>query len=279
MFHRALSLVPILLLSILACAPPARLAGGQRVDTVRVIVYNMHAGKDAGGVDNLEGIVALIRATRADLVLLQEVDQGTRRSGVVDQPAVLAARTGFHVAFGSALDYDGGKYGVATLSRWPIAFDTLYRLPVDPPQERSGGSREPRGLLRADIASPYGTIAVFNTHIDASREDAWRQQEARVIVSTVVRTRQSRPLLLLGGDMNSTPESAVQHIIRRPGLRDAFAECGRGLGLTYPSDSAVKRIDYLYLSGAMQCTRADVPATSVSDHLPLVVAVTIPRSR
>jgi endonuclease/exonuclease/phosphatase family metal-dependent hydrolase len=251
----------------------------QSVDTVRVIVYNMHAGKDAGGVDNLEGIVALIRETRADLILLQEVDQGTRRSGVVDQPAVLAARSSFHVAFGSALDYDGGKYGVATLSRWPIAFDTLYRLPVDPPQERAGGSREPRGLLRADITSPYGTIAVFNTHIDASREDTWRQQEARVIVSTVVVARQSRPLVLLGGDMNSTPESAVQQIVREPGLRDAFAECGRGAGLTYPSDSAVKRIDYLYLSGAMQCTRAEVPATRVSDHLPLVVTVTIPRSR
>jgi endonuclease/exonuclease/phosphatase family metal-dependent hydrolase len=272
--------VPVtgLLLSALGCAPPPRLADVQPVDTVRVIVYNMHAGKERTGLDNLDGIVALIRETRADLVLLQEVDQGTRRSGVVDQPAVLAARSGFHVAFGSALDYDGGKYGVATLSRWPIAFDTLYRLPVDPPQERAGGSREPRGLLRADVASPYGTIAVFNTHIDASGVDTWRRQEAHVIVSTVVAARQARPLLLIGGDMNSTPESAVQQIIRQPGLRDAFAECGRGSGLTYPSDSTVKRIDYLYLSGAMRCTRAEVQATRVSDHRPLVVDVTIPRS-
>ena len=276
--RHALSLASVLLLSIPACLPPARSVDVQRVDTVRVIVYNMHAGKDAAGVDNLEGIVALIRETRPDIVFLQEVDQGTRRSGDVDQPAVLAARTGYHVAFGSALDYDGGKYGVATLSRWPIAFDTLSRLPVDPPQERAGGSREPRGLLQADIASPHGTIAAFNTHIDASREDTWRQQEARVIVSTIVAARRSRPLILLGGDMNSTPESVVQQIIREPGLRDAFAECGRGAGLTYPSDSAVKRIDYLYLSGTMRCTRADVPATRVSDHRPLIVDVTVPRT-
>jgi endonuclease/exonuclease/phosphatase family metal-dependent hydrolase len=245
-------------------------------DTVRVVVYNIHAGKDALSIDNLQRIVDFVRDARADIVLLQEVDQRTRRSGGVDQPAILAARSGLHVAFGSALDYDGGKYGVATLSRWPITFDTLYRLPVDPPQERAGGSREPRGMLRADIASPYGVMIVFNTHIDASREDTWRRQEAAVIVSTVTATRATQPLVLLGGDMNSTPESAVQALVRGAALRDAFAECGRGNGLTFPSDSAVKRIDYLYLTGAARCARAEVAATRASDHRPLVVDVLLP---
>ena len=275
---RAFPLVVVLLSSAFGCASRARSAEDlQRADTVRVLVYNIHAGKDAAGVANLDGVVALIRETHADIVLLQEVDQLTRRSGLVDQPAVLATRSGFHVAFGSALDYDGGKYGVATVSRWPIAFDTLYRLPVDPPQDRAGGSREPRGLLRANIRSPFGTIVVFNTHIDASREDTWRRQEAQVIVSVVRTARQSYPLVLLGGDLNSTPESAVQEIVRKSGLRDAFAECGRGEGLTYPADSAVKRIDYLYLTGALRCARAEVPETRVSDHRPLVVEVLIPR--
>ncbi len=277
---RALVVVVALLCSATSCVSRTRSeADLQRADTIRVLVYNIHAGKDARGVENLQGVVALIRETRADVVLLQEVDRGTRRSGVVDQPAVLAVGSGFHVAFGSALDYDGGKYGVATLSRWPITFDTLYRLPVDPPQERAGGSREPRGLLRVDVRSPYGTMTVFNTHIDASREDTWRQQEARVIVATVSAARSARPLVLLGGDMNSTPESAVQQILREPGLRDAFTECGRGTGLTYPADSAVKRIDYLYLSGAMRCARAEVPVTVVSDHRPLIVEVLVPRNQ
>ena len=270
-------LLAVFLLSSSGCAPRTWSAEElQRADTVRVLVYNIHAGKDAAGVPNLDGVIALIRETRADIVFLQEVDQLTRRSGLVDQPAVLATGSGLHAAFGSALDYDGGKYGVATLSRWPIAFDTLYHLPVDPPQERAGGSREPRGLLRADIRSPFGTMAVFNTHIDASREDTWRRQEAQVIASIVGAARGSLPLVLLGGDLNSTPESAVQEILRRPGLRDAFAECGRGTGLTYPADSAVKRIDYLYLTGALRCARADVPQTRVSDHRPLIVDVLIP---
>jgi endonuclease/exonuclease/phosphatase family metal-dependent hydrolase len=123
-----------------ACGGLPRPGTSSAERSVRVLVYNIHAGKDAAGVDNLAGVAALVRETRADLVLLQEVDQGTRRSGNVDQPAVLAERTGFHVAFGSALDYDGGEYGVAMLSRWPIVSDTLIHLPVEPPQQRAGGS-------------------------------------------------------------------------------------------------------------------------------------------
>nr|MDQ3389574.1 hypothetical protein [Gemmatimonadota bacterium] len=114
---------------------------------VRVLIYNMHAGKDAGGVNNLERMATVVRETGADLVLLQEVDRGTLRSGGVDQPATLARLTGLHAAFGSTLDYQGGEYGIALLSRWPILSDTLLSLPVEPPQERAGGSREPRGML------------------------------------------------------------------------------------------------------------------------------------
>lgn len=261
------------------CAAARQPAVTASARVVRVMVYNIHAGKDAAGVDNLAGVAALVRETNADLVLLQEVDQGTRRSGNTDQPAVLAERTGFHVAFGSALDYDGGKYGVAILSRWPIASDTLFHLPVDPPQARAGGSHEPRGALRAEIVSPHGRITVFTTHIDASAEDHWRRQEARIVGTLVATARRSNPLVLLGGDLNSTPESAVQQELRATGLRDAHAECGRGEGLTYPADSAVKRIDYLYLTGAIRCVTAEVLVTRVSDHRPVIIEVIIPNER
>ncbi|MEO7823076.1 MAG: endonuclease/exonuclease/phosphatase family protein, partial [Gemmatimonadaceae bacterium] len=124
-----------LALTGLACASlPSRDKGPQ----VRVLVYNIHAGKDAKGVDNLARVAEIVRSTGADIALLQEVDRGTTRSGKVDQLAVLSRLTGFHAAFGKTLDYQGGDYGIAVLSRWPINRDSLIRLPVDPPQERSG---------------------------------------------------------------------------------------------------------------------------------------------
>lgn len=241
---------------------------------IRVLVYNIHAGRDAAGMDNLDGVAELARTTGADIVLLQEVDKGTRRSGRVDQPGELAARTGFHVAFGSALDYDDGKYGVAVLSRWPIVADTLVHLPVTPPQARAGGSHEPRGALRVIIAAPGGRLAIINTHLDPSGDDRWRRQEADSIVSLARQLQRSETMVIVGGDFNSTPESAVQISVRAGGLRDAWLECAAGDGFTYPDAVPVKRIDYLYITGSSRCTSARVVDTRVSDHRPLLVDLT-----
>jgi endonuclease/exonuclease/phosphatase family metal-dependent hydrolase len=235
-----------------------------------VLVYNIHAGKDAAGVDNLERVSAVVREARADVVLLQEVDRGTRRSGQTDQPDVLGRRTGYRAAFGKTLDYDGGEYGIAVLSRWPITRHVLEHLPVEPPQERAGGSYEPRGALRVTVAAPDGSLEIVNTHLDASREDHYRRQEVTTILSIA---RAGGPRLLVGGDFNSTPESEVQAQVRSGGLRDAWAECGRGNGLTYPADVPVKRIDYLYLTGGATCTEATVIETTASDHRPVLVTV------
>jgi endonuclease/exonuclease/phosphatase family metal-dependent hydrolase len=237
-----------------------------------VLVYNIHAGKDAGGIDNIARVAEVVRGSGADLVLLQEVDRNTQRSGGVDQPATLSRLTSFPAAFGKTLDYQGGDYGIAILSRWPIVTETLVRLPVEPPQDRSG-RYEPRGALRVSIASPWGTMAVVNTHIDASGDDRWRRQEIRTVIAIADSIRSRGTLLLVGGDFNSTPESAVQQTARAAGLRDAWMECGAGPALTYPADSAVKRIDYLYLSGTTRCDHAEVLSSQASDHRPVLVRV------
>ena len=268
-----------LCLTLSACIKAKVARPGSTDRSVRVLVYNIHAGKDAKGVDNLARVASLVTSSGADIVLLQEVDQGTRRSGNVDQPAALARLTGFHVAFGSALDFDGGKYGVALLSRWPIVRDTLFHLPVTPMQERSGGSHEPRGALRALVARPDGPLTIINTHLDASGNDHWRRQEADSIASLVAQTLRAEQRVIVGGDFNSTPESAVQMGLRRSGLRDSWAECASGDGFTYPDEAPVKRIDYLFLTGQVACSSAQVIATRVSDHRPLLVHVTLPAVR
>jgi endonuclease/exonuclease/phosphatase family metal-dependent hydrolase len=250
-----------------SCAHPQSSPSAREI---RVLVYNVHAGKDAAGADNLARVADLVRATGADVALLQEVDRGTRRSGQVDQPDVLARGTGFAVAFGKTLDYDGGEYGIAVLSRWPIARQTLMPLRVAPPQRRSGGSYEPRGAQRLVVRAPVGDLVVINTHLDASREDQYRRQETLPILALA---RAAGSLVLVGGDFNSTPDSEVQADVRNGGLRDAWLVCGRGDGFTYPADTPVKRIDYLYLTGAATCTRAEVVETTASDHRPLLVTV------
>ncbi|MGH7664438.1 MAG: endonuclease/exonuclease/phosphatase family protein [Gemmatimonadaceae bacterium] len=266
--RRAALLLAIVLIAAASCRTVRRLAADPT--PVRVLVYNIHAGKDASGADNLERVAALIEATRADIVLLQEVDRGTERSGGVDQIATLAGLTDMDLSFGCTLDYQGGEYGIATLSRWPIVGDSLIPLPVDPAQARAGGSHEPRGALHTEVNAPGGTLHVLNTHLDASGDDSYRRQEVARLLLAAARLRAGEDILILGGDFNATPESEVIAHVTRSALRDGWADCG-GMrpGNTYPADDPIKRIDYLFIPPAVNCDSAIVLDTGASDHRPV----------
>jgi endonuclease/exonuclease/phosphatase family metal-dependent hydrolase len=247
----------ILLLS--ACA------SGDAGRPLRVLVFNIHAGRDAAGVDNLERVAALINSIDADLVLLQEVDRGTARSDKVDQLEVLMRLTKRHGAFGKSLDYQGGDYGIATLSRWPITAQQTIPLHVDPPQARAGGSTEPRVALVVDT----NRLRIVNTHLDASRQEEYRLQEIERLLPEIERQK----ALLAGGDFNAEPESTVHRQLLASGLRDAWLECGEGPSLTFSASAPVKRIDYLFLLANARCTSARVLESSASDHRPVVIDV------
>lgn len=269
---------PVLIALVVAagCRAASSPAPSPATSPLKVLVYNVHAGKDAKGVDNLQRVADIVKSSGADVVLLQEVDKGTKRSGNVDQPAEWTKRTGFNVAFGRSLNYDGGQYGIAVMSRWPIRRDTAIHLPVEPPQERSGGSYEPRVAHRAVIAAPFGELTFINTHIDASGDDRYRRQEIKTIIAMAkAATSAPNARVMVGGDLNSTPESAVQVELRASGLDDAWMRCGTGAGLSYPADSAVKRIDYLYLTPGVECTHAEVLVTQASDHRPVLFTLRV----
>src|SRR5687768_2521432 len=94
---------------VLLAAGCASAGTGERAP-LRVMSYNIHAGKDAAQVHNLERVAELIRSAGADIVLLQEVDRGTERAARQDHLAELARLTGMHSGFGKSLDYQGGLY-------------------------------------------------------------------------------------------------------------------------------------------------------------------------
>jgi endonuclease/exonuclease/phosphatase family metal-dependent hydrolase len=236
-------------------------------DRLRVLVYNIHAGKDAGGVHNVQRVSEVIVSSRADVVLLQEVDRKTTRSGGADHLAELQRLTRMHGAYGKSLDFQGGEYGIAVLSRWPITPVEVVALRTDPPQPRAGGSVEPRVAL---VVETNG-MSIINTHFDASNVETYRLQEVEQLLATVKRS--ATRLTLIGGDFNSGPGSAVYGRLRDSGLRDAFLECRGTNGLTYPADSPVKRIDYLFLTEPFRCVSAEVLPSQASDHRALFVEV------
>jgi len=242
-------------------------------EPTRVLVLNMHAGKDAAGKSNLDAIVALVKKTGADLVLLQEVDRGTARSGNVDQVNVLGTSLKFATAFAaSLLHYDGGQYGIATLARGFIGYSDTWPLPVTPVQTRAGGSNEPRVALIALATLKTGELTSINTHLDPADGPA-RAQEVTHLVDAIHGQYSAGGSFVVGGDFNSTPDNPVLAPLRNAGLRDAWVECGSGDGFTYPADKPAKRIDYLFLTGALHCSAATVIDTQILDHRPLLVTL------
>jgi iduronate 2-sulfatase len=168
---------------------------------ISVLSYNIHHAQGVDGNLDLQRIAEVIRSSQADIVALQEVDQSVARSDIVDQPRLLAEALGMHFAFGGNFELEGGYYGNALLSRFPIEKTINHPLPNE-------GGGEQRGLLEADLKLPGDiTLKFFNTHLDHRPEPAQRLASAKFINQLLERTAQ-RPACL-AGDLNAVPESSV----------------------------------------------------------------------
>lgn len=240
--------------------------------TMRVMTYNIFAGNDLERQSNLARIAALIDSLEVDVVLLQEVDRGTARSGGVDQAAVIAEGAGLHVVFGSSMNFDGGEYGNAILSRWPVQTSRVVPLPSTAGQPPDAAqSTEPRSVLHVVVSSPYGELHVLNTHVDHRPESAARKAQVLELLAYVATAVPRRARVVLGGDLNARPETTE---VRSLGVlfSDVWPSCGTGDGATFRSDAPDRRIDYVMVAN-LECTAARVLDTQLSDHRPVVTNV------
>jgi endonuclease/exonuclease/phosphatase family metal-dependent hydrolase len=274
---RRLSVALVLLgagLHLLLKSAPAEARSDSAGQPLQVLTFNIHAGRGADNVLDLERVERLIRSSGADLVGLQEVDRHySARSNWVDQGAELARRLDMHLAFGATIDEEPPapgrphvQFGNAILSRYPITSSSLTLLPVTPGLEQ-------RGLLKAVVDVPGTDLEVFNTHLgDVSATD--RVQQATRIQQEI--GTPERPTILVG-DMNATPEAP--EVTTLDGfLADAWITRGEGPGYTFESKNPAARVDYVFTSDAVRPQQSQVVVTDpgASDHLPVAVRLPIP---
>lgn len=163
--------------------------------SLRLLSYNVHHGEGVDGKLDLARIAKVIRSVQPDLVALQEVDQNVQRSESVDQPAELARLTEMHVAFGANIDLQGGHYGNAVLSRFPIAKAENQLLPnVD--------NGEQRGVLVSEITVPQldRPLLLLATHFDHRGKSDERIMSAKFMNNLIAQN--PRPAVLMG-DLNA----------------------------------------------------------------------------
>jgi endonuclease/exonuclease/phosphatase family metal-dependent hydrolase len=85
--------------------------------------------------------------------------------------------------------------------------------------------------------------------------------------------------IVLGGDLNETPEHAAASFLAER-YWDAWLLGGDVAGETFPSSDPTARIDYLFVSEGVRVDRVVVPADEearlASDHRPLVAELVLP---
>ena len=231
--------------------------------TFRFMTYNIHHGEGVDKELDLARIAQLIREENADIVALQEVDQGVERTKSIDMPSRLAELTGMTCLFSNNFHVSQGNYGNALLTRFPVLSWTNIHLTKLAPCEQ-------RGLLIADLQVHETTVRVACTHLDAGRDHAERLHQATQI-KNLLSARKDNPLLL-GGDFNATPQSAVHRQLCELWV-DLWPVVGEGPGFTIPVPDATRRIDYVFIepNSPLRPKRAWVPRSLASDHLPVVV--------
>lgn len=230
--------------------------------TLRVMTYNIHHAEGLDGRVDTARIAALIQQERADIVALQEVDKGVRRTALRDLTAELAALTGMTGIFSNNFHYQGGEYGNAVLTRFPVKRWTNHHYQMLRPNEQ-------RGILQLKLDVRGRELVVMNTHIDSRPDDAERWLNVGEI--EVLTKKHGETPVILCGDFNNLPSGRVYERLNAS-FQDAWAKVGVGDGFSFPANGANRRIDYIWFTQpeALKPLKSWLPKSAASDHLPLV---------
>ena len=242
--------------------------------SLRVMTYNSYGARATSPANaaDLDALAEVIRRQDPDFVTLNEVDVFTDRTGKnVHQARDLAEKLGMEWHFSKAIDRDGGEYGDAVLSKYPILETRSYRLPCA--AEQPG---EDRALCVIRVQIDGKDLYVASTHLDHLSGDASRLVQAAEIRR--IRDTELEGDLILCGDLNAIPSSNViatmTSFLTNTGPIDQY---------TFPSDDPDRKIDYIMYApiehfGVQNCqvvSRGDqqIDGVDASDHRPVIADI------
>ncbi|MDQ3331595.1 MAG: endonuclease/exonuclease/phosphatase family protein [Planctomycetota bacterium] len=243
-----------------------------RRDTVRLLTYNVHGCVGTDGRLSPRRIARAVAECDPDIVALQELDVGRRRSGMRDQAREIADLLGMICEFHPSFRFEDEQYGNAVLSRFPLRLVSAGALPQRVPQPA-----EPRGALWVEIDMGGQMLQVITTHLGLNGTERLRQVEALLGPEWFGSPLLSGPAVLCG-DLNAGSRSMPYRRLAAR-LRDATQTNGRPRA-TFPSRWPVVRIDHVFASDDIELIETEVVRTTTmvtaSDHLPLLVEFRLP---
>lgn len=173
---------------------------------ITIATYNIRHGHDVGL--DWSRLAEVIASSGADAVGIQEVDMSTNRVGGADSLKGLSEATGMPYAlFIPAMDYDGGQYGTAILSRYPMIAAEYHPLP--------SAHYEPRafGCVTLDVGE-RNTVTFLNTHLSFESTEQQSIQLAYLADWMAEHIPAATPVILTG-DFNTEDFSMFAPITNR----------------------------------------------------------------
>ncbi|HUO87211.1 MAG TPA: endonuclease/exonuclease/phosphatase family protein [Thermoanaerobaculia bacterium] len=238
---------------------------------LRVLTYNIHR---CIGVDRRfrpERVIEVLRHYQANVVLLQEVDEGVPRSRELNLAREIAEAAEYpYFALGHNVSLRKGWYGNATLSRWPIVRERNVDLTIGR-KKRRGCQHTTLDLPSVGEAEPR-RLEVFNLHLGLSARE--RDEQCGLLTRCdEFADLDETAHCLVGGDFNDWRSLLRPMFVNGLGFENA-TDLKRGVMRTYPSFSPRGGLDRLYFRGGLSLVAAWSCRLQVSrvasDHLPVI---------
>lgn len=242
---------------------------------IRLLTYNVH--KCIGGLDRRyapDRVRDTIAHYSPDLVLLQEVDNGCKRSAGHRQVDLLGEMLGYRhrIWYPNVRVRSGGQYGNAILSRFAFTQSRNIDVTVSSKKNRS----VIHARYRARSAAANGktrTVHVFNLHLGLSGPERKLQLKQFLASQPLHRLHKNTPIVV-AGDFNDVWGTLGKKILIPAGFRGMRRPLA-----TFPAYAPMRALDSVFVRGDVQLERVQrsglAVAKSASDHLPLIADLVI----
>lgn len=240
---------------------------------VRLMTYNVHGCSGMDGRVSPRRVARVIRGSMPDIVALQEIDLGRRRSRAEDQASIIAHELGMQAVFCPTITRGEEHYGHALLSAHPMDIVKRARLPHDP----TSWWQEPRSAMWVRVEIGGRILNVITTHLGLGPNERVLQVKALLGEEWIGGIDPDEPVILCG-DFNALPGSAPYRLTAAR-LRDVQAAHGHRPFGTFSSMQPLVRLDHIFTTPHFERKRVLVIRNDLtrvaSDHLPLVADLQI----
>jgi endonuclease/exonuclease/phosphatase family metal-dependent hydrolase len=237
-----------------------------------VVTWNIERGMA------YDAVLSVLRRLDADVILLQEVDRGCRRTEYRHVARDLAqalemnwVAAGEFQEIGESLDGAPAITGQAILSKFkieqaetlPFTAQDRFRWSLNPVQPRRGG--------RIALTARTGGLVLYDTHIESSGNEPLKRRQMAEILAHRARTLTETAPVLIAGDFNNGPVALSHSLMSLASARfaDALGDAAQrgptSLGERHP-------IDWIFAKNVSSVKGRVVDSAKASDHFPVLAA-------